>query len=282
MTDTNQRLLENDWVAVKRCRYGIMAYNVNDSFIGRSLDLYGEWCELELALLGQILRPGDTAVDVGANIGTHGVFFARTVGSEGTVRAIEPQRIAYQLLCANASLNALLNLRCHHAAAGAVAGQTVVPVLDPTAEQNFGALAAGQFDEGEPVPVMTIDSLSLAKCRLIKIDVEGSEATVLDGARETIETHRPALLVECNRPSTGPDSLIKTITEMGCQAWWHISAYFNPDNFFANDDNQFANFAPEANLLFLPDNADAQIQGLVPVDGLDDDWRKAVARARVG
>ena len=52
MTDTNQRLLENDWVAVKRCRYGIMAYNVNDSFIGRSLDLYGEWCELELALLG--------------------------------------------------------------------------------------------------------------------------------------------------------------------------------------------------------------------------------------
>ena len=188
MPEKSDRLLENDWVAVKRCRHGLMAYNVNDSFIGRSLDLYGEGCEPELALLGQILRPGDTAVDVGANIGTHGIFFARTVGAEGTVHAIEPQRIAYQLLCANVSLNALLNLRCHHAAARAAAGQTVVPVLDPTAEQNFGALAAGQFDEGEPVPVMTVDSLGLAKCRLIKIDVEGSEADVLAGAHETINS----------------------------------------------------------------------------------------------
>ena len=101
MADDNRRLLENDWVADKRCRHGLFAYNVNDSFIGRSLDLYGEWCEAELAILGQILRPGDTALDVGANIGTHAVFFANAVGPKGGVHAVEPQRNAHQLLCAN-------------------------------------------------------------------------------------------------------------------------------------------------------------------------------------
>lgn len=74
-------------MAVKRCRHGLFAYNVNDSFIGRSHDLYGEWCEAELAILGQILRPGDTALDVSANIGTHAVFFAQAAGRDDTARS---------------------------------------------------------------------------------------------------------------------------------------------------------------------------------------------------
>lgn len=281
MADDHSRLLENDWVAVKRCRHGLFAYNVNDSFIGRSLDLYGEWCEAELAILGQILRPGDTALDVGANIGTHAVFFANAVGPKGVVHAIEPQRIAYQLLCANAVLNGLLNIHCRHAAAGAEAGQATVPVLDPRAEQNFGALAAGRFDEGEPVAVITVDSLDLARCRLIKIDVEGAEAAVLAGARETIGRHRPALFVECNRPAGSP-ALIEAIEGLGYTAWWHIAAYFNPDNFFANRENAFARFAPEANLLCLPADAEARLDGLIPVEGADDTWQKAVARGQGG
>src|SRR5271165_2730364 len=71
------RLVESTHMAVRKCRHGTMMYNVNDSFIGRSLDLYGEWCDDEVAVLGQILSPGDVVVDVGANIGTHTVFFAK-------------------------------------------------------------------------------------------------------------------------------------------------------------------------------------------------------------
>lgn len=281
MAENSGRLLENDWVAVKRCRHGLFAYNVNDSFIGRSLDLYGEWCEAELAVLGQILRPGDTALDVGANIGTHAVFFANAVGPKGAVHAIEPQRIAFQFLCANAALNGLLNLHCHQAAAGSGAGQATVPVLDPRVEQNFGALVIGGFEEGEPVAVITVDSLGLARCRLIKIDVEGAEAGVLAGARETIDRHRPALFVECNRPEGSP-ALIEAIEGLGYTAWWHIAAYFNPDNFFANENNVFARFAPEANLLCLPADAETRLGGLISVEGADDTWRKAVARAQGG
>src|SRR5437879_3259216 len=51
------------------CRYGQMLYNRHDIYIGRSLAAYGEFAELEIELLRKILRPGQTAVDAGANIG---------------------------------------------------------------------------------------------------------------------------------------------------------------------------------------------------------------------
>lgn len=53
-----ERLIKNGFVAIKKCRHGMMMFNVNDSFIGRSMDLYGEWCESEIVLLSPIIiRP---------------------------------------------------------------------------------------------------------------------------------------------------------------------------------------------------------------------------------
>ena len=92
-------------MAIKTCRRGTFMYTVNDAFIGRSLDLYGEWCDDEVHILGQILPQGAVAVDVGANIGTHPVGFARSVGPRGLVIALEPQRLVFQTLCGNVALN---------------------------------------------------------------------------------------------------------------------------------------------------------------------------------
>ena len=72
-------------------RYGEFAYYADDSHIGASLALYGEYSELELALLRQVIKPGWTVVDVGANIGTLTVPLAEMVGDEGRVYAIEAQ-----------------------------------------------------------------------------------------------------------------------------------------------------------------------------------------------
>ena len=98
-------------------------YNVNDAFIGRSLDLYGEWCDDELHILGQILKPGDVVVDAGANIGTHTVAFAQAVGPNGLVVAFEPQRLVHQSLCGNIALNGLTNVTTLLAAVGAARGK---------------------------------------------------------------------------------------------------------------------------------------------------------------
>ena len=77
-------LLENRHIAVKHCRHGVFMYSRNDNFVGRGLDLYGEWCDFEIQLLRNYIRYGDTVIDVGANIGTHAVAFGNMVGPIGT------------------------------------------------------------------------------------------------------------------------------------------------------------------------------------------------------
>lgn len=57
------------------CRYGKMLFNRNDRYIGKSLSLYGEYSQAEIELFRQILKPGSLVVEVGANIGTHTLFF---------------------------------------------------------------------------------------------------------------------------------------------------------------------------------------------------------------
>src|SRR4051812_36429006 len=72
-------VLENDFIVVKKVRHGLFMFNRNDRFIGSSLHHYGEWCESEITLLNGLLSPGDTVVDISANIGTHTVAFANAV-----------------------------------------------------------------------------------------------------------------------------------------------------------------------------------------------------------
>ena len=75
-----KRLFENGYLAIKECKHGPLAFNINDMFVGKSLDLYGEWCEPELMLLKKYIFPGDLVIDVGACIGTHTIPFTNMVG----------------------------------------------------------------------------------------------------------------------------------------------------------------------------------------------------------
>lgn len=265
-------------MAVKECRHGLMMYNVNDQFIGRSLDLYGEWCEPEAFVLGQVIKAGDVVLDVGANIGTHTVFFAKAVGPRGLVASFEPQRLVFQTLCGNVALNGLTNVTCLLSAVGKERGQVRFPAVDPRVAFNFGAIAAckgGAAGAGEAVDVVPIDELRLGRCALIKVDVEGMEADVVAGARETIARCRPALFLE-NDTVERSRQVLEAVRSVGYKAFWHIASYFSAKNFFGNEQNVFGRFQPEANILCVPE--ECPFTGLMPVEGLDDDWKKAVTR----
>jgi FkbM family methyltransferase len=257
---------------LKKCRYGEVLYQPNDSYIGRSFDLYGEFSEGEVALFRELLKPGDTAVDVGASIGAHTVPLARLVGSAGRVAALEPQRLAYYCLCANVALNNLHHVVCHHAAAGAAAGTLVVPAFDPDAELNFGGLSLFALPAGVPgqeVPVRPIDDLLLPACHLLKIDVEGMERQVLAGAAQTIRRHRPFLYVEDDRPDLSAE-LRADLDALGYVLYFHRPRYFNPDNFFHNPTNIFGDTV-SLNLYGHPREAaspvDPQAFGMVRLTG---------------
>ena len=100
-------------------RHGYVLYNVNDRYVGRSVEHYGEWSPGETALFNQFCRPGHYVVDVGAHIGIHTLAFARLVGDRGRVFAFEPQRMVAQMLAANAALNSLTNVHTYHLGVGA-------------------------------------------------------------------------------------------------------------------------------------------------------------------
>lgn len=192
----------NPEIAIRRCRHGTMMYLRKDAYIGRSLDQYGEYSEGEAILFRELLRPGDVALDIGANIGVFTVAMAQFVGPQGAVYAFEPQRIVFQMLCGNVALNELGNVKTLPNAVGATAGRTKVPTLNYGGVNNFGGLAVGG-DAGEDVAVIRVDDLELPAVRLMKIDVEGMEMDVL---------RRPSA-------AAGPCSIWRTTGSSGRRRW---------------------------------------------------------------
>ncbi len=258
-----------DYLRVRRCRHGLMAYNRNDEYIGRSLELYGEFSEIECRFLVRWLGADDVVIDAGANIGGLTVPLARAVGPGGRVIAYEPQRFVFELLCANAALNELTQVEPRRAALGARAGSVRVPCLSPRVAGNFGGTSVGE--QGDPVAVERIDDLGLAACRLIKADVEGVEADVLEGARETIARARPLLYVENDRLDRSPQ-LIALVRSLGYRAWWHLPPLYNPANHARNPANVFRGIA-SANMFCVPEESELQLAELAEVAGVADTWQ---------
>ncbi|HEV3078868.1 MAG TPA: FkbM family methyltransferase [Gemmataceae bacterium] len=253
------KLLTGAFNHLGKCRHGFMLYNINDVYIGRSFDLYGEFSEGEVELFDQIVRVGDVVLDVGANIGAHTLALAQKVGPTGRVYAFEPQRMVFQTLCANMALNSIANTYCHQTALGEEAGSVVVPALNYAQANNFGGVELGTFASGESVPVSTLDSLDLPACRLVKIDVEGMEGNVLKGAVQTVKRLKPILYVENDRVEKSIP-LMQLIESLGYEMYWHLPPLYHPQNFYRNPQNVFGNIV-SANLLCVHRELGMKITG---------------------
>lgn len=254
-----------------RGRHGLVLFNRHDLYIGKSLDQYGEFSEGEGDLFRQIVRPGQTVVEAGANVGAHTLGLARLAGPRGRVYAFEPQRLVFQTLCANLALNSVANVDARCEALGAAAGWTHVPTLDYDQSNNFGGLAVGTAEQGEKTRVSTIDELDLPRLDFLKIDVEGRELAVLEGARRSIERFHPVLYVENDRQDQSPN-LIAWLQAAGYDLYWHLPPMFHPGNTWGVSENIFPNIV-SVNMLGVPKAANAQIQGLKRVEGPDSSWK---------
>lgn len=195
-----------------------------DWYVGRSLDLLGEYSEGEVDLFRSLVTPGGIALEIGANLGAHTVPLA---GMASTVVAIEPQRAMFNALSGTLALNGLSNVDARRVVVGAEAGSVMIPPLDTSRSQNFGSFRAFGHDRGEPVEVVTLDSLPPA--HFVKIDVEGAECDVIEGGSRYLREYRPALYVENDRPKHSA-RLIRLISEAGYDLWWHAPPLYRPDN----------------------------------------------------
>lgn len=168
----------------------------------------GTWYEQDLLndARHRVTGPG-LAVDVGAHIGNHALWFA--LAMRLNVIALEPNPASYAQLARNVAINELSApdpvgpwVRLLPVAAGARPGWG--RVQPPALVGNSGTVAVkrdrgnDQQDAGQ-VPITTLDELRLDNVRLIKVDVEGAAASVLVGAAELIAAQSPVIYAEGDR-----------------------------------------------------------------------------------
>ncbi|WP_336512077.1 FkbM family methyltransferase [Pseudaestuariivita rosea] len=148
----------------------------------------------EQALLERLrilINPDDLVLDVGANIGTHSVFFAGVCKAQ--VIAFEPNQAAYGLLEQNIKLNRLKKrVTMQQFALGQHYAQGAIVDNDAN-NLGMATVEAGQGD----VQIRPLDTIDLPKApRLIKVDVEGMEREVIDGAIKLIKRDAPIFVIE--------------------------------------------------------------------------------------
>ncbi|ACR28786.1 FkbM family methyltransferase [Burkholderia glumae] len=170
---------------------------------------------------------GIVAIDGGANIGVHTIEWARHMHGWGRVLSFEAQEIVFYALAGNIVLNNCLNARAKLAALGERCGELVIPQPDYLSQASFGSLELRRRDgnefigqvisydtaAGTTVPMVSIDSLGLARVDLIKLDIEGMELEALTGARDTLRRCRPMLTIEVLK--TDPVLVERFLDEFG-------------------------------------------------------------------
>ena len=183
--------------------------------VGWSCFQRGVWEPHVERALRAFLGTGDTAYDVGANLGYFSAVMAQAVGVTGRIIAFEPVPETFARLSICKEINRYPHLTPLQVAAGATNG-TITLALDPrfpgdaSAHQRPGRVERLRVT----VPMRRLDDLVGAKeippPSLLKIDVEGYELSVLKGATQILARYRPVLIFELN-------------ATMSAQAAWNAS-----------------------------------------------------------
>ncbi len=147
-----------------------------------------------------------------------------------------------------------------NAGLGAQPGTILVPRADYARRGNFGGLSLGKWEKGEEVPLRTLDSCAPDACHLIKIDVEGMELAVLEGAVAVLGEHKPLLHVENDRAENSK-ALIAWLLNRDYRLYWHVPPMFNAKNYFGETRNVFGNIV-SINMLCIPASMAASVEGL--------------------
>jgi len=186
--------------------------------------LYAAWKALsdrrERALLRRLIRPGMTVVDVGANIGIYTRFFSGLVAASGRVHAFEPSPSNFKRLQENTER--LGNVSLNQAAVGDRSGTIRLFVSDEL-NVDHRTFDSGDGRKGIDVPVASLDEYLPAGSHvdLIKIDVQGYELSVLQGAKRVLtENHDIKVIMEfwpygLAKAAVAPSKVIELISSLG-------------------------------------------------------------------
>jgi FkbM family methyltransferase len=146
--------------------------------------------------LERFVQPGMTVYDIGAQAGFYTLFFSRLVGETGRVYAFEPCPYEAHFLVDHVRINGLANVQVIQAAVSERSG-LVGMTIDRGVTQNE---VCDPSDSVLTVPALALDGSGLPPPDVIKMDVEGAESAVLNGALEMLRKAGPVVFVALHGP----------------------------------------------------------------------------------
>ena len=173
--------------------------------LNKTSDRKSQVDRLQRLMRTDLVKGFSLAIDGGANVGAWSIVMAQHFKK---VLAFEPTPEAFSLLEANAE--AWPNVECHNLALMNKAGSINMEKPEynikhqrATGEKINHSLRSryAEWNSEGDIQAVTIDSLKVPSCDLIKLDLEGAEPLALDGAAETIAKFKPVLIVEIKRHS---------------------------------------------------------------------------------
>ena len=204
-------------------------FYTGDNIIGLSIRMYGEYTETEIDLLKHFINKESVVYDIGGNIGVHTVAFAHYAKE---VYSFEPNEKNYALLEKNTA--GLTNVKLYQSAVSDVVGDAFISDYDEKGQGNFGECSMSTT--GQPCKTLRIDDLSLSPPSLIKIDVEGHELEVLQGAVSYIKKSGfPPIFFEAweyDWYREKKDKLFRFLISLGYK---NITSPFSDNNFLAQN-----------------------------------------------
>jgi FkbM family methyltransferase len=191
--------------------------------------------EPELRVARYLVQPGDTVIDIGANVGVYSKILSELVGPDGHVYSIEPFPPTFELLCYNVRKLHLDNVEPVNVAVSDSQGVVTIaiPYDSSGAETHYRASivtnpAVTSKIEATNVQTITIDSRFLSESgtiSFIKCDVEGHEPACIKGATKFLAKSHAAWLIEVSGEpddkNSGANNVFEILQDHGYFAWWY-------------------------------------------------------------
>jgi SAM-dependent methyltransferase len=222
--------------AVAETRFGIVQYVPDGSRVSEAIRWYGEYLSDHLKIIGPLISPGSTVVEIGSGPGLWTLAIAAKVGPSGHVIAFEPDPRLRRILRNNVSANAVRN----------------VTVLRQSAP--FAGVESGQPTENHNC--LEVDALRLGSAALLIVNDTVDAGQMAQGATETLWRLRPAVFA--HQPDNQLSGTAAVLRDHGYRCWRISAPLFDVGNFNARPENIFGEDVAHA-VLAVPEELDLDV-----------------------
>ncbi len=203
---------------------GLVCFVSTKDLIGWKIFFFGEYETGTNKILASYLKPGDTVIEAGANMGSETLLISRLVGP-GHVYAFEPNPYTFERLKINISINELRNVTASDVALGE-SNSNIQFNIYPRDFCNSGMSSKYmETSKTRKIDVVqkTLDTFVLENginsIDFIKMDIQGAEMDMITGAAETLARFKPTIFTEACEPYNDTRQLFETLKGYGYEIY---------------------------------------------------------------